>query len=81
MSFNQFVNQVVVGMVDGYIMPLLYALAFLFFIFGVARLFFSASDEKREQGRQFALWGIIGLVVMFAVWGIVKIFLRVLTGG
>lgn len=81
MSFNQFVNQVVVGMVDGYIMPLLYALAFLFFIFGVARLFFSTSDEKREQGKQFALWGVIGLVVMFAVWGIVKIFLRVLTGG
>jgi FtsH-binding integral membrane protein len=81
MSFNQFVNGYVVGAVDGYIMPLLYALAFLFFIFGIARLFFSDNDEKRKEGRSFALWGIIGLVVMFAVWGIVKIFLRILTGG
>ena len=81
MSFNQFVNGYVVGAVDGYIMPLLYALAFLFFVSGVARLFFSDSDEKRNEGKSFALWGIIGLVVMFAVWGIVKIVLKILTGG
>lgn len=75
MTLNEFVNERLVGIFDGAIMPLLYALAFFFFIYGVARLFFSDSDEKRAEGRQFALWGIIGLVAMFAVWGIVKILL------
>lgn len=73
MTFSQFVNEKLVGVFDGAIMPLLYALAFLFFIYGVARLFFSDNEEKRTQGRAFAIWGIIGLVVLFSVWGIVKI--------
>lgn len=81
MTFNQFVNGFVVGAIDGYIMPLLYAFAFLFFVYGIATHFFSSSDEKRAEGRKFAFWGIIGLVVMFAVWGIVRLFLNVLTGG
>ncbi len=81
MTFAQFVNEYLVGVVDGVIMPLLYTLAFFFFIYGVARLFFSDNDEKRTEGKKFAFWGIIGLVVLFAVWGIVKLFLDVLTGG
>lgn len=80
MTLSQFINVRIVGIFDGVITPLMFALAFLFFIYGVARLFFSSSEEKREEGKKFALWGIIGLVVMFAVWGIVQLFLNLLTG-
>jgi hypothetical protein len=78
-SFRQLVDSTIVPFVDRAVIPFLYALAFLFFIMNAFRFFFSQSDEGREQGRQFAFWGIIGMVVIFAVWGIVKLFLSVLS--
>ena len=81
MSFAQLVNQELVPFVDFVIVPLLYALAFLFFLIGVVRFLFSMEDEKRNEGKKFIFWGIMGLVVLFAVWGIVKILLSVITGG
>jgi hypothetical protein len=80
MTFASWVDGVVVPIVDKGIIPLLYSLAFLFFIFGIARFFFSSNEEHREQGRAFAIWGIIGLFVLFSIWGIVKILLSTLTG-
>lgn len=80
MSFRELVEGTIVPGVDGVLIPLLYALAFLFFIYGISTSFFSYNEEKRQEGRKIALWGIIALVVLFAVWGIVKLFLSVLGG-
>lgn len=72
--------------VDGTIVPLgntiigvLYAFAFIFFLVGMARLFFSDGEENRAKGKQFALWGIIALAVLAATWGLVNVLLRLLT--
>lgn len=78
MTFREFVDNQLVGFVDGTIMPLLYALAFFFFVFGIARTFITSNEEKRAQGRQLALWGIIAFVVLFGVWGIVRLLLGAL---
>ena len=75
MTFADFVNTKVVGFVDDAIIPLLFALAFLAFLTGVLRYFFFEGEENKQKGRQFALWGMIGLVVMFGVWGIVKLII------
>ncbi len=32
-------------------------------------------ETKRAEGRQFVLWGILGLVVLFSVWALVNILL------
>ncbi len=68
----------IVGLVGGSILPLLYALAFLVFIVGMARFFFTGGEEGRTKGKQFMLWGIIGFVVMFSVWGVVKLLIGIL---
>ena len=81
MTLKSFIEGSVVGIIDGTIIPLLYALAFLFFIYGIARTFFSNNEEKRKEGRNLAIWGIIGLAVMFSVWGLVKLLLNTLTQG
>lgn len=81
MSFAYLVNQEIVPFVDMVIVPLLYAIAFLLFLVGVVRFLFSMEDEKRNEGKKFVFWGIIGFVVLFSVWGIVKLLLSVLTGG
>jgi len=49
-------------------------LAFLFFLWGMAIFILNAgSEEKRTDGKQKMIWGIIALAVMIGVWGIIKI--------
>lgn len=76
-SFKEFVNEEVVPFVDTLVL-LFYALAFIFFLIGVVRFFFSQSDEGRKAGRAFVLWGLIGFVVLFGVWGFVKLLLSII---
>lgn len=70
----------IVTLVNDSVVPLIYALAFLLFIFGMVRFFFFGGEENREKGKTFMLWGIIGFVVMFSVWGIVRLLLTALPG-
>jgi heme/copper-type cytochrome/quinol oxidase subunit 4 len=80
MSFLDFTNSIV-GLVNSAVLPLMYALAFIFFLIGMVRFFFMGGEEARQKGRQFMLWGIIGFVVLFGVWGIVRLLLMTLPGG
>jgi hypothetical protein len=61
--------------VDKYIIPLIFAIAFLVFLWGVFRYFIAGggNDESRKEGRTFILYGIIGFVIMVAFWGILNI--------
>jgi hypothetical protein len=76
-SFKDVVDQDVVPLGDK-VLALLYALAFIFFLIGMVRLFFSHSPESRQKGKMFAIYGIAALVILFAVWGFVRILLGVL---
>jgi len=81
MTFADIVYRQLVPFVDFALIPLLYALAFVFFLIGVVRFLFSMEEEKRKEGKKFVLWALVGMVVLFSVWGIVKILLSVITGG
>lgn len=73
MTFKTAVDSLV-KFVDTSVIPLLFALGFIFFLIGLVRFFFlSPSEENREKGRQFALWGLVGFVVLFSIWGIVNL--------
>lgn len=65
----------VTGIINGILVPVLLAIAFLVFLNGVYKYFIKgAADSKaQESGRMFIEYGIIGFVVIFAVWGIVWI--------
>ncbi len=76
-TFASAVDKIVL-FADKTIVPLMFALAFLFFLIGMVRFFFSQNQENREKGRQFVIWGIIGLVVIVALWGIVNLFVGLL---
>ncbi len=71
-TFAQLVDRIV-SFVDTAVIPLLYALAFLLFLFGIFRYFFTGGEESREKARPFVMWGLIGFVIIFAVWGIVNL--------
>ena len=83
MTFAQFVgsgSSGLIGLLNTVVVPVIFALAFLVFVWGAANyFFFSAGDEeKRKTGRQFVFWGIIGMVVLFSVWGFVNLLLSTL---
>src|SRR4051812_19650124 len=61
--------------IDKYIVPLIFALAFIVFLWGVFQYFIlgGANDEKRKEGRMFILYAIIGFVIMVCIWGIINL--------
>jgi Type IV secretion system pilin len=65
-------------LINNVAVPLIFTLAFLYFLWGVFRYLIqgAADAEKREEGAKMVLWAIIGFFVMISVWGLV----RILTG-
>jgi len=56
------------------VVPLLFALALVAFIWGVIQYYINPdNEEKRKKGKSFIIGGIIALFVMTSVWGIVTI--------
>jgi len=44
------------------------------FLWGITKYIFKGDSEgEREKGKQFMIWGIVGLFVMFGVWGIIEL--------
>ncbi|MDP2651679.1 MAG: hypothetical protein Q8O94_00905 [bacterium] len=83
MTFAQFIGNGttgVIGVMNTVVVPIIGALAFFVFIWGVIQYFFLNADneEKRAEGRMFVFWGILGMVVLFSVWGLVDILLSTL---
>ncbi|OGG78018.1 hypothetical protein A3A36_00930 [Candidatus Kaiserbacteria bacterium RIFCSPLOWO2_01_FULL_52_12b] len=83
MTFKQFIGEGstgIIGVLNTVVVPVIFALAFLVFIWGLLKYFFlNGGDEaKHSLGRQFVLWGILGMVVLFTVWGFVNILLSTL---
>ncbi len=71
--------QVIVAIANQAVIPLLYALAFLFFVGGLVRYFFlEQGDEGRQKGKDMSMYGLIGLVVIFSVWALVNVGLATL---
>ncbi len=58
------------------IVPLLFILAIVAFIWGVIQYYLIGaqdSETKKAKGRDFMIWGILALTVMVSVWGLVQI--------
>ena len=76
MTLKTFVDGIT-GTISGILVPIIFSLAALFFVWGVFNYFIlgAGDSEKREQGRSFVIWGLLGMVVLFSVWSLVKIIL------
>jgi hypothetical protein len=65
----------VTNIINSSIIPLLFTGAVVMFVWGVVQFFFinGEKEEKRAQGKQFMIWGVVALAVMLSVWGLVGI--------
>ena len=62
-------------LINNSIIPFIFAVAIVMFIWGAVNFFIINADEeaKRAQGKQYMIWGIVALAVMLSVWGLVGI--------
>ncbi|OGG76434.1 hypothetical protein A2950_00835 [Candidatus Kaiserbacteria bacterium RIFCSPLOWO2_01_FULL_55_19] len=67
----------IIGVVNNILVPVLMAIAFIVFLWGVYKYFIlGAADEKsRTEGRHFSLWGIIGFIIILSMWGLVNLLM------
>jgi len=57
----------------------LFALAVIYFIYGLAKYLLSPDNEElKNTSKQHMLWGIFGMFIMIAVFGILNILLKTL---
>ncbi|HEX4799318.1 MAG TPA: hypothetical protein VFV22_02145 [Candidatus Paceibacterota bacterium] len=65
----------IIDFIQGRLIPLLFGVAIVVFIWGMIKTFLlgSDSDDKREEGKKLMLWGIMAFVFMTALWGIVAL--------
>ena len=68
----------VLELINSVLVPLVFAIAFLVFIWGLFKFFIAkgAEDESRKQGKQLMVWGLVAFFVMVSVWGLVNILVR-----
>ncbi len=83
MTFKEFIGSGstgIIGILNVVVVPTIFALAFLAFIWGVINYFIIHGGEegKREEGKQFILYGLIGMVVLLSVWSFVGLLLSTL---
>ena len=66
-DISSFVNDILI--------PLLFAIALLMFLYGVFKFFIIGKDkeETKSEGRSYMIWSIAGFVVMVSVFGIVNL--------
>lgn len=77
-SFDEFIGNVD-NMIINPLIGLLFALAIVYFLYGVFEFLSNqANEEKKTTGKSHMMWGIIGITIMMGVWTILSIVLNTL---
>lgn len=80
---EEMIQDFLIGFIDfgnSVVIPLLFSIAFLFFIWN-AFLFFilgGSNDEGKEKAKKLMLYGLMAMILMIVIWGVVKISTRAL---
>ncbi len=52
---------------------LVFALSFVYFIYGVVKfLSVDSADKTRTESQNAILWGLVGMAIMFSVYGLIR---------
>lgn len=70
----------IIAFINDILVPVLMAIALIVFLWGIYKYFIygAANESEKAEGRWFALWGVIGFVIIVALWGIVNLFMGTL---
>ncbi len=65
----------ILGIINNVLVPVIFAFAFIVFLWGVFKAYIWNRDDEgeREKGHKYVWWGIIGFVIMISLWGLVNV--------
>lgn len=65
----------VISIINSVLVPVLFAVSFIVFLYGVAKAYIFSKGEPGEvgKGHKLILWGLIGFAVMVSLWGLVNV--------
>jgi uncharacterized membrane protein len=56
------------------IIAILFALAFILFLWGAVAFVWNASDStSKEDGKNHMIWGLVGMLIMVSAYGIINV--------
>ena len=65
------------GQIIDPIITLLFALATLYFLYGVLQMIQNAGNEEaRKEGQQHVIWGVVGMFIMLSFYGIMHLICK-----
>lgn len=73
-TVGSFIGNIMV-FINKILVPAIFGLAFLVFIWGVFKTFIlgGSDEDKQKEGKQLMMYAIAGFVLMVSIWGIVKL--------
>ncbi len=72
-TFKQLINDLLITTILKPLIPLLIGLAIVVFFYGIIVFVLSEGGDKKQDGKQYMFWGVIGIFVMVSVWGLVDL--------
>lgn len=65
----------ITGFINNTLIPLVFAVALLVFIWGMFRFFVMGghNDDAKKQGKSLMIWATVGFVLMVSIFGIVNL--------
>jgi hypothetical protein len=63
----------ITNIINDAVIPLIFSVAVVMFIWGILQYVIQDSEEAKTKGKDFMIWGVIGLTVMVSIWGLVAI--------
>lgn len=55
------------------VLPLIIALAVVYFIYGIFKYVMAGDDDAKAAAKDKIIYGVVGLFIMISVWGLVNI--------
>ena len=68
----------IIDFMNGTLVPLVFAVAFLVFLWGMFQTFIlgGSDEEKQKEGKHLMMYAIAGFVIMVSLWGVVNLVAR-----
>jgi hypothetical protein len=69
------IGNLIIGIINNILVPVLFAIAFIVFLYGIAKAYIFSHGEPGAvaDGHRLLLWGLIGFAAMISLWGLVNV--------